>query len=352
MLSDEVVDMEHQQMSAYIVESSQRLMTTLDAILKLSEFESKNLKPSIKEVNLGFSAIHIARSFDSMIQAKGLTLHIDSTEDDLIGYVDETLFHQVVFNIVDNAVKYTEKGNIKIKVNSRERDGKIYGIIKVIDTGIGIPEEKQEVIFQEFRQVSEGYSRKYEGTGLGLALAKRMVELMQGEITVESEIGKGSTFSVIFPVVRLSHLMEQNITSVSEFHNDDQDKSFQHKKLLLVEDNYINQQVVKVYLRKTCSVDFVEEGLSAISMAGENKYDAILMDINLGEGMDGIETAENIRQLRGYENVPIIAVTGYAMSGDRERLLDRGFDEYLAKPFSKRQLLEIISKFFNTHDED
>ena len=212
--------------------------------------------------------------------------------------------------------------------------------VSIRDTGIGISPEHQKIIFQEFRQVSEGWGRGYEGSGLGLSVAKRMVTLLGGDILLESEVGYGSEFKIVFDGF--------HPTDTFAVKNSSKQLALANKSLsvLLVEDNYINKDMTTIFLKGLCSIDYAETGEQAIELTKKKVYDLILMDINLGSGMNGVEATSIIRTAETYRDVPIVALTGFAMAGDRESFLAQGFSHYICKPFDRHHLLQLINSIF------
>jgi len=235
-------------------------------------------------------------------------------------------------------VKYTHKGGIGVKVCTQDN----YCVISITDTGIGISKDNQKVIFNEFRQVSEGISRTYEGAGLGLTLSKRMIDLMDGKVEVDSDIGRGATFKVSFPLVD-KLLLEKTLVEKNRFVTTYTAAEDSKPAFLLVEDNKTNKVLIKRFLLNNYNIDDVSSGRAALEIIGKKKYRLIMMDINLGLGMNGIETANEIKKVKGYGNVPIVAVTGYALAGDKEKILMNGFDGYISKPFTREALVETLT---------
>lgn len=233
-------------------------------------------------------------------------------------------------------------GSIRIIVESCIKEDAKYLQISVIDTGIGIAQENLPIIFEEFRQVSEGYNRSFEGAGLGLTLVKKMLYLLHGDIMVESNLGTGSTFTVLLPAVdNTGELAEMETESgYGLLQNAGNEKIL--PKILLVEDNEINMEVIKCYIESFCFVDSASNGIEAIKLAEANKYDIILMDINLGSDMDGVTATKEIRKISGYETTPVVAITGYALSSDKEKLIAEGLTHYLPKPFEKEELVRLL----------
>jgi CheY-like chemotaxis protein len=339
-----------------IFRSGKRLMTTLNSILNISELESSRFDVKLTELNLAYCVKDKLYDMEKNAIEKNLTFEYIPLDKNIFIYADEKFLMQIVESLVDNAIKYTEIGGVQVIIDSEQDDGKFWGIIKVADTGIGIPPYQHELIFEEFRQASEGFNRNFEGSGLGLTLAKKMTSLLGGEISVESDLGKGSTFIVKLPgYIEFSNGESETTQNEKDEFNkinlladetgkftlvskDDEDLP----TLLLVEDNYINSDVTIMFLKGICKVDHTIDGENAINMASLKKYDAILMDINLGGKMNGIEALKEIRSISDYETTPIVALTGYAMGGDKEKLISEGFDDYMSKPFEKEDIVNLV----------
>lgn len=350
MLRDMLQNSEYTEVIQNIIDSSRRLMRTLDSILNLSIFESgkmnrKNIKMEI--IDAAEETISIFRQYVETYKNKNLECKF-TNEGNVKVYVNRYLFSEILTNLIDNAFKFTKEGYVSVSVQTiKNREGKKFAVIVVKDTGIGIAPEHQEIIFQEFRQVSEGYNRTFEGIGLGLSLCKKMAEFMNGKIFMKSELNSGSEFSVILPLVLENIPISISPKPETEVISTKTEEFISHKKadILVVEDNQINLDLIKVYLNEICNIDSTRDGFSAIQLAAAKRYKAILMDINLGPAMDGLKTAKEIRKIEGYENVPIIAVTGYATEDDRKKILEEGLDYHIPKPFGKNYLVEVVNKF-------
>lgn len=331
-------------LSEKILKSSKRLMNTLNAILDLSEIEANKHDMTLIKMNIIRCIEKIVSGLKDEASVKNLFIDfVPNKEIDTL-YIDERLFNQILVNLIDNAIKYTKFGGIKIKTDRLFREGTQYAAISITDTGIGIEKANFDKIFKEFRQESEGFRRSFEGTGLGLTIAKKMAKLMKGDIFLESIINKGSTFTLIIPM----HL--EDIHSKNETYNNielpkiSELKLLQRKNVLVVEDNIINKEVIEYFLKDYCSVDYSLNGFDALEKCKLQKFDLILMDINLGEGIDGVETLTKLRRIPNYETIPVVAVTGVASFSTRPKLTSAGFIEIIIKPFDQEKLLEILKK--------
>jgi len=256
---------------------------------------------------------------------------------------DPTRLCQILINLLNNALKFTEQGEIAVSVSNTNLDDGGYEIhFAVKDTGIGIPEDKMSRLFQSFSQIDPSISRKYGGTGLGLAISKRLVEFMGGRIWAESDPGKGSIFH--FTIIVKAAQRNQIISLKSH----EQSLSIPLKdrqrpiKVLLAEDNLINQKVALKMLRKIgLEADLAANGQEVLSALEHELYDLVLMDVQMPE-MDGIEAAKRIREK--WPKVPkIIALTAFALEGDREKCIEAGMDDYISKPIQIQELQNKIT---------
>jgi len=350
LISNESQDPDMVFFARKIHASGERLMATLKAILDLADLEATKSKLKLNHLNVQKAISSAIQPFYSISNEKKLYL-ITEYKESLLAYADENLLQVILSNLVDNAVKFTATGGVTIETDLVKLDEKFWVLIRVKDTGIGIPREQFDTIFHEFRQLSEGYNRSYEGTGLGLTLARKMTEMLNGTITVESEVGLGSIFTLWLPAAETTfEIQEEQSESPEEFHP----SHFQMHPpeelplVLVVEDNDDNAEIIKLYLKGKFNTERAPDGYAAIKMATGQQFSCILMDINLGAGMDGLKATREIRHMNSYTNIPIVAITGYTMSGDREKLLEGGCSHYLGKPFSQQGLLELMEEIF-TH---
>lgn len=326
-------------MAELISKSGNRLKETLNLILSLSKLESGKLEVKLKEENI---IPYIKNSFELYEQTalkKGLNYNLIIPENEVICRIDNNLFQNVLNNLISNAIKFTEKGSVDVKIELIKTKVRIH----VIDTGIGIAKEYHNLIWDEFRQVSEGLNRSFEGTGLGLTIVKRFTNLMGGRVFLESELGKGSDFILEFDFINPikndeNNSFESQITASIPI--EDKINKFD---LLYVEDDQASIDIVSLMLKNKYTFDIARNSEEALIKVKQNSYRAILMDINLQRGQNGLEIASMIRNLSGYENIPIAAVTAYALSKDKESFLSQGMTHYLAKPFSKTDLYNLIN---------
>jgi len=346
-LKDEQTDPDNIEMADNIVSSGKRLMATLNSILDLAALESDRTAIDIQEVNL-FSVIkEVISNFRDIARKRDIQIVLDCPSE-LTLHLDRNLFSNIIHHLIDNAVKFTKKGSVSVKVETENRYGEKSALIQITDTGIGISPKQMKFIFEPFRQGSEGLGRIYEGTGLGLTLCKKLTDIMHGEIFVESRPGEGSTFFLRFPVTT----EKGTISSVLSGKSLNKKKEPEEKGLapehrpyvLIVEDNQINCDLFGRYISDLASIDKVYDGFEAVKMARAKVYDAILMDINLSSEMDGISATREIRSIKGYASVPIIAVTGFATFHEKEHIMSGGLTHYIAKPFEKESLRKLLKE--------
>ncbi|MCE1163848.1 MAG: ATP-binding protein, partial [Bacteroidetes bacterium] len=345
LLQEDIENEEQRQMAEMISRGGRRLKNTLDLILDLSRIESGGLIADVSPQDISPILQSVYNFYKFVAENKNLAFEL-KTCDNLNADINASMLEKILENLIENAVTYTNKGKIQIITGTKEFENGPSVYIKVTDTGIGIHEDMYNLIFEPFRQVSEGYSREYEGTGLGLSITKKYVELMNGKIEVESEPGKGSTFTVYLPGCGQDIQKKEEEPNCVTRETEIQNKVKERQKILLVEDDESNAIVISRILQTISGYDVVASGEEAIMKCGKNEYSLILMDIGL-RGINGLEAAKRIRKISGYENVPIIATTAFAMTGDRERILKEGCDDYISKPFEINRFLNLIKSYLN-----
>ncbi len=348
ILKEELRDSDYESMVDNIHNSGKRLMSTLNSIITLSQLEAGKINISRKEVQIDIPILSIIKSMESLANEKQIFIHTTGIKPFTIN-TDDHLLKQLLRQILDNAIKFTDQGGITVETHHAIESNKKWVVIKVSDSGIGIDKTYFNLIFQEFRQVSEGFGRRYQGSGIGLTISKKIIDLLEGMITVESEPGNGSGFSIWLPDSQWSITPPGNDAkiegSVISKEINRKDKSL--PLILLVEDNTVNKELTEFFLKKVCIVEYAANAADALAMVGRKQYSAILMDINLGYGMNGIEATEEIRKAPGYEKTPIIAVTGYTLAEDKAKLLAAGCTSHIAKPFDKQSLIKLIEETLN-----
>ncbi len=346
LLLDSVLQNEQRELLEVVYESSRTLLVIINDILDLSKIEAGKMELDIQPFSLG----DLLESLQTLFRPTTLSRHLQfqqSIESDLPAFLlgDSVRLKQILVNLVGNAVKFTPPGGrIELKTSSRPlEDGRSELLFKVSDSGIGIGPAQRDRIFRAFTQADSSTTREYGGTGLGLTISAQLVDLMGGQLDLESEVGVGTTFRVRLPL-RLADDPEVAPRLVCR-----QPKSPQGEplKILLAEDNPVNQKVASRILgRAGHSVVVVDNGRKAVEAFTSDSFDLVLMDIQMPV-MGGEEAAHLIRQLPGGDQTPIIAVTANAMAGDRERYLSLGMDEYISKPIERSALYEVIEQLRN-----
>ena len=346
ILMSQLEALDQTEMAAGIYQSGKRLSETLNFILDLSEAETNTLEVIAKDLAVIPSTQNsISLCMNEAIK-KNLQVETIIYEENIWAHLDEHLFGRILYNILDNAIKFTDSGKILIEIGTETISEIDWVFIKITDTGIGIPENKIDLIWDEFRQVSEGLSRSYEGAGLGLTISKKAVELMHGTISVKSEPQVGSIFTVKFPKLTVTAKKEEpQIQTQPKIILSRKEKAAAKKLplVLCVEDDFVNRSIMKLFLKNICIVDSAEDGVIALRLAAEKKYDLFLMDINLGGGMNGMEVVKEILKHKKYAGTPVVAVTAYAMGSDKTEFLQGGCTHYLSKPFQKSDIIELVN---------
>ncbi len=329
-----------------ILYSSRSLESIINDILDFSRIEAGMLKIEQVPFNIFDLADKLMLMFNEHSRRKNIDLALSLSPDlpqQVIG--DPMRLHQVLSNLIGNAVKFTEAGKITVQAAAARRSEEQVEIsFSVRDTGIGIPADKVSTLFESFAQADSSTARKYGGTGLGLTICKRLVNLMGGDIRVESEVGVGSTFSfsLLFPLAVQpnsgSTAAAVDMTAVFM-------QRIRRARILLVEDNRINQQVAQEILAKAeLRVRTVSNGAEAVAAAAKEDFDAVLMDVQMPV-MDGYEATKKIRQELGKTDLPILAMTAHAVSEERDRCFRMGMDDHIAKPVSRSELFKVLAKW-------
>jgi PAS domain S-box-containing protein len=321
--------------------SGTRMLNTINNIVDVSKIESGLIQVDLKATNINEKMEFTYKFFKPEVEIKGLQLKFKNglQSKEAIIKTDNEKVYGILTNLVRNAIKFTFDGSIEF---GYEKKGE-YLEFFVKDTGVGIPDNQKEIIFERFRQGSESHHRGYEGSGLGLSIAKSYVEMLGGEIWVESEEGKGSTFYFTIPCNSVMEERTEIENAVSEKHKEVEIKKL---KILIVEDDEISYSLLTGMLQKISKeVLHAITGVEAVEACRNNPdLDLILMDIRMPK-MDGNEATRQIRQFN--KDVIIIAQTAYAFSGDKEISIEAGCNDYISKPINKTLLYEIIKRYVN-----
>ncbi len=356
LLAPAVVNQEKREYVSMIERSGKALLTLLDDLLDFSKIEAGKMELDEHPFDLSSLLGHLHNLFNIRAKEKGLAFRFsiaDGVGPFVIG--DEIRIQQILLNLLGNAIKFTDEGEVSLTIHLAG-DGRRLRF-EVRDSGIGIPAEKQVMLFSSFQQVESSTSRKYGGTGLGLAISRQLVSLMDGEIGIESEEGEGACFWFEIPYRRTEQVAQRReevseVTSASV--------SLAGCRILLAEDNRINQKIAVGMLKKLgiVKVDVVDNGHSAVNRLTEQDYDLVLMDLQMPE-CDGLSACRQIRgTAEGEANatavrnrqLPIIALTANAMQSDIDECLEAGMDGHVAKPIKIDRLRQELEKWLPTTD--
>ena len=348
------LDDKQRQLVKTLNSSTQSLKELISDILDFSKIESGELEIEEKSFGLQNLFEQVISIVSVKAHEKGIDFRFDYEDvrkQKCLG--DRARLRQVLINLIGNAIKFTDKGEVEVTALRTQQNNSAFLRIDVRDTGIGIDPKNFELIFERFKQADSSVSRKYGGTGLGLPISLRLARLMEGNITVESTPGKGSTFTLVIPLkteevqeeeesdLRLSHRLSEDIRG----------QGIDQKRILLVED-YEGNIVLLSYLLDglECHYDVARTGLEALNMWKVNNYDLILMDVQMPE-MDGFTATAQIRHMEKEKTLPrtpIIGMTAHALIGDKEKCIEAGMDSYLPKPIVeidlKAKIVEYLSR--------
>ena len=336
ILSRTIKEAKHLKYLSNIQESSANLIGLINDILDLSKLQSGNFSLSFHAFNLKESIQILLERFTTLIENSALDFQVSIEENANVSLSGDWLrISQIISNLVSNAIKFTPQGK-KIEFKVAYKDSKL--LVNVIDEGIGLSQEAQEKIFKPFEQADNSTTRTYGGTGLGLSIVLNLVKQMQGEISLTSVEGKGSNFGVSLPLQEL-----QKPDVLEALVDETQEREALYGHVLIAEDNKTNQMLIKVFMEEFgLSYKIANDGVEAVDMFGCEKFDLVLMDENM-PNLGGCEAMKRIHSLYGYE-VPIIALTANAMTGDRERFIKEGMTDYISKPIDDDVLYSVIKK--------
>ncbi|HYE57891.1 MAG TPA: PAS domain S-box protein [Rhodothermales bacterium] len=307
-----------------------RLMDTLTSVLELAQLRARTIALKPARLNVAEVLQETAVLLGPAASKKGLAMTVEA-DPNLDVWLDRGAFVRILTNLVGNAVKFTTQGEVRL--SAARKNGDI--VVRVQDTGEGIEDAFLPFLFDEFRQESSGLARRHEGNGLGLAITKQLVDLMGGAIQVQSRKHEGTEFIVRLPVPpappETEHPQVQPATSLMR------------PRVLVVEDQAPSRRLLEILLRPSCEPLIVGSPREALDVAAREQFDCALLDINLGEELAGTDLRGLLQQTPGGARARYVAMTAYALPGDRERLLDAGFDAYVAKPFTSHTLSAAIA---------
>jgi len=344
LLETTALNDEQRDYAQVATESTEHLLKVINDILDFSRIE----RAAMELEHIGFSLHELITScvqaFQHTARQRKLVLELALPEgiEGLQVEGDPTRIRQILVNLIGNALKFTDDGGVHVGVQWQVLDHQLIWLTCTVrDTGIGIGEDRLESMFVAFAQADSSISRRYGGTGLGLPIARTLAERMGGTLRAQSQEGQGSLFTLEMPLALSQQSLARPapVPNVSEHHD-----GIGHR-VLLVEDNPVNQTVIEAMLRSLgYDVDVVSDGAEAVNQVRERVYSAVLMDCRLPV-LDGYGASRQIRQIPGCNELPIIALTANALLGDRDTCLDAGMNDYLAKPFKRADLQQVLLRW-------
>jgi CheY-like chemotaxis protein/anti-sigma regulatory factor (Ser/Thr protein kinase) len=354
VLSEDDLSEEQKSYITIIRQSAEHLLELINDILDISKIEAGKLETEIVECSLEQVLAGVESLMRPVAKKKGLGFEVLICEDVPIRIItDPDRLRQCLVNLANNAIKFTQRGHVWVRVLLQESQIRF----DIEDTGIGVPWDKRDLIFEEFMQADGSSTRKYSGTGLGLPITKKLAQLLGGSVTMVSEEGVGSVFSLSIPIAHEiegggSEPEDREQFEPSE-EGDEEAKDFSELQVsghvLVAEDCKTNQTLIKLILERLgLEVTIAENGREVVEKATSEHFDLILMDIQMPV-MNGYEATMALREQQ--VTIPIIAVTAYAMKGDCEKCLAAGCDDYLSKPIERKELLKKLQKYLCSMQE-
>jgi len=354
----EVVEGEHRNLARIIEDAGNRLLDTINSVLEMARIEAGEVQPEMEILDFVQEAEAVVGVLRPVALKKGLALRVHPpARGRVAAQLDRTCLNRILNNLIGNAIKFTRDGAVSVEIAVDGDDA----VLTVRDTGIGIAKEFLPFLFDDFKQESTGLERSHEGSGLGLAITKKLVDMMGGTISVDSVKGLGSAFTVRFERVPMEEAQAFLSPSPAEaaangrvwdgvengaiptFEPPPDAANRAARDLLLIEDNQQNAYMAK-FMLEGFSADVATSPEEAMELVRRYQYGVLLVDINLGTDSSGIDLLHEVRQVEGYAATPAVAVTAYALPGDKERFLQEGFDDYVSKPYRKETLRDAVDR--------
>lgn len=356
LLTKAVDEKQRIECATSIEEAAQQLMTFFENCLDMSRADTREVIFVKESFNLKNLLNQLAQLFQPSIKNKGLVFAIEYPEDMPQSFIGSSAaIYRVLLNLIGNAIKFTHDGSIKISVSySQGNPSKNMVKLAVEDTGIGIPAEKQKLIFEQYTRIFPSYEGIYEGAGIGLYLVEKFVKAMEGEIQLESQEGKGSRFSIFLPLEVSNTLQEESTNKLASTpntgpHPQRTENIDQPIKILVVEDQPIAQKVAEsILISLGCEVDVADCGEKALSLFALGKYDLIFMDIGLPD-MSGYEVSKKIREMEKItsRHTPIVALTAHAKEDAEDECSNAGIKDLISKPLNEQKAKEIMGHYIS-----
>lgn len=327
-----------------ISQAGSNLLALVNDVLDFARLEAGKLSLIIEKFDMRALLTQVVQSISYQVKEKKLTLETSVAKNIAPAVLgDAKRIRQILLNLLSNAIKFTKQGCIKVKIACfKKTKTNIFLYITVKDSGVGISDDKIDFIFEKFSRIDSIYNRKQQGIGLGLAIAKELVEKMGGLITVKSTVGEGAEFGFTLPL-QLPVTEEESLVSVKDY----KDKAkFKGLKILVVEDNLVNQKIAKILLEEQgCQVTIASDGAEVFRLLGEDcPFSLVFMDIGLPDS-DGFDVVTKMRQQNHLKQVPVVAMTAHILERDRERCFAVGMNDVITKPIFQEQLVEVLHRF-------
>jgi two-component system, sensor histidine kinase and response regulator len=341
ILMDEAEEKNLKDYAAAANQSALHLKETFNSIIYLSDNYAKRQTINLFPINLNKRIENLLRHSKISAEQKSIDL-VFHGEEEINTALDWIMFDIIFNNLVGNAIKFTDKGKIEIRLSKERKSNNHYDCITVSDTGIGIPIEKQSTIFEEFRQADEGMSRSSRGIGLGLSLVEKFVGLHDGIIELNSKPGAGSSFKIMFP----------HVCNIAARDNECADNDIiipkakfeKVPKILSVENNLDSIEDVRLYIKNIAEVNIADNGFTAIDLAKKNKYNAILINLKLAASISGIETVKEIKKIYGYNEIPIIGYVLNTVEEEPKSFFNKEELQYLSRPVNRKELINLLAE--------
>lgn len=352
LLSATVLNSKQAEYIKLMKSSSNNLLSLINDILDFSKIESRKLKVKQEKTDLINLIFETAKIFEIESRKKEISLIIDVDKNIKYNIVtDHTKIKQILFNLLSNALKFTKMGSVKLAVKEiLKQSNKVIISFSISDTGIGIPDNKLDILFERFTQVDSSYNKKYPGSGLGLAIVKSLVDLLEGKIFIESKIDAGTTVVCEIPFIIDEECAKPEDSSMMQIFDPEEEV----KNILLADDDMINQLYIKTILKDyNINVSFAANGVEVLKMLSENNFDLILMDGQMPE-MDGFETTIRIREneKKTGGHIPVVALTAYALTEEKNKCFSSGMDGYISKPIDEFLLLSTVTNFLKNNENN
>jgi len=346
LYDQDLIETDKQELISHIVHNSDTLLHLIDDIIDIAKIEAGQLNINKKDCYINIILNELLETFTEkkkLHKKDNIELRFNPGVEDsnFIIFTDNIRIQQILLNLIDNALKFTEKGYIEFGYNLEKETKNPSIIFYVKDTGIGLSEDQQSLAFSRFTKLETDKKKLYRGAGLGLAICKNIVRLLEGKIWIDSEINKGSTFYFSIPYIELSEKKEV----IKEQKEQEIKYNWSGKTILIAEDEESNFRYLEIILMQTnINIIYAKNGVEAFNKFQKNNVDLILMDIKMPE-MDGLEATTKIRKLD--QDIPIIAQTAFAMENDEKMSLQAGCDDYISKPIRKLKLIKLINKYLS-----